>query len=145
MKASLFFPLGRVVYQGRTDSLPSCSILLMNHADPLYDDPRTEVRRLLDKYHLGRYKVYNFASELAQMTPPADVVDSRVERWGLGFVSLRPLLAAFRVRFRQGMLFFGLPDGKKKAETRCRNTQVAMIICRNQVRPTFSQFSAHPP
>eukprot|EP00903_Cladosiphon_okamuranus_P019148 g17614.t2 len=50
-------------------------------ADPLYEDPRTEVRRLLDKYHFDRYKVYNFASELAQMTPPTQRVDARVERY----------------------------------------------------------------
>eukprot|EP00752_Nemacystus_decipiens_P007719 g6902.t1 len=50
-------------------------------ADPLYEDPRTEVRRLLDKYHCDRYKVYNFASELAQMTPPTERVDARVERY----------------------------------------------------------------
>lgn len=50
-------------------------------ADPLYDDPRTEVRRLLDKYHHDRYKAYTFASELAQMTPPTPVVDARVERY----------------------------------------------------------------
>ncbi|CAM9256613.1 unnamed protein product, partial [Ectocarpus sp. 12 AP-2014] len=50
-------------------------------ADPLYEDPRTEVRRLLDKYHCDRYKVYNFASELAQMTPPTHRMDTRVERY----------------------------------------------------------------
>lgn len=50
--------------------------------DPLYEDPRTEVRRLLDKYHCDRYKVYNFASELAQMTPPTHRMDTRVERCG---------------------------------------------------------------
>lgn len=53
---------------------------VIDRADPLYEDPRTEVRRLLDKYHCDRYKVYNFASELAQMTPPAQRVDTRVER-----------------------------------------------------------------
>lgn len=52
-------------------------------ADPLYDDPRTEVRRLLDKYHFDRYKAYTFASELAQMTPPTTGVDARVERYSL--------------------------------------------------------------
>lgn len=36
--------------------------------DPLHKDPRTEVRRLLDKYHFDRYKMYNFATDLAQMT-----------------------------------------------------------------------------
>ncbi|CAM9495881.1 unnamed protein product, partial [Laminaria digitata] len=53
-------------------------------ADPLYADPRTEVRRLLDKYHFDRYKVYNFACDLAQMTPPTDGehrADSRVESY----------------------------------------------------------------
>lgn len=70
-----------------TNRLPSPFILSsINPADPLYEDPRTEVRRLLDKYHFGRYKVYNFASELAQMAPTADVVDTRVERSGVGFI-----------------------------------------------------------
>lgn len=55
-------------------------ICVADRVDPLYEDPRTEVRRLLDKYHCDRYKVYNFASELAQMTPPAQRVDARVER-----------------------------------------------------------------
>lgn len=40
------------------------------------------MRRLLDKYHLDRYKVYNFASELAQMSPTEHPqgADTRVER-----------------------------------------------------------------
>lgn len=49
----------------------------------MYEDPRTEVRRLLDKYHFNHYKVYNFASELAQMSPPArkeQKIDDRTER-----------------------------------------------------------------
>jgi len=54
----------------------------------LYADPRTEIRRLLDKYHCGRYKVYNFASELAQMTPPTHVVDTKVERYGCARINL---------------------------------------------------------
>lgn len=41
------------------------------------------MRRLLDKYHCDRYKVYNFASELAQMTPLTQRVDARVERYGV--------------------------------------------------------------
>lgn len=51
-------------------------------ADPMYEDPRTEVRRLLDKYHFNHYKVYNFASELTQMSPPTgeQKVDGRTER-----------------------------------------------------------------
>lgn len=60
-------------------------VLLTVPVDPLYEDPRTEVRRLLDKYHCNRYKVYNFASELAQMTPPTHRMDTRVERCGTQF------------------------------------------------------------
>lgn len=66
--------------------------------DPLYEDPRTEVRRLLDKYHYDRYKVYNFASELAQMTPPTQRVDARVERCGLA----RPKFNAYAWLFADG-------------------------------------------
>ena len=65
-------------------SLPAyCASWWIWPADPLYADPRTEVRRLLDKYHFDRYKVYNFACDLSQMTPPTDGnhgTDSRVER-----------------------------------------------------------------
>lgn len=69
----------------------------------MYDDPRTEVRRLLDKYHLDHYKVYNFASELAQMSPPAGETksDGRTER---------RVLPTIKKRFVAGMVVFHTVD-----------------------------------
>ncbi|CAM9208638.1 unnamed protein product, partial [Discosporangium mesarthrocarpum] len=44
-----------------------------------YRNPRTEVRRLLDKYHPDKYRVYNFTSEPGRGYPAEDF-HNRVER-----------------------------------------------------------------
>lgn len=51
-------------------------------AEHIYRNPRTEVQRLLDKYHKEHYKVYNFANE-AGRTYPDQLFQGRVERWVL--------------------------------------------------------------
>ena len=49
-------------------------------AEHIYRNPRTEVQRLLDKYHKEHYKVYNFANE-AGRTYPDQLFQGRVERY----------------------------------------------------------------
>lgn len=49
-------------------------------AEHIYRNPRTEVQRLLEKYHSGRYKVYNFANEPGR-TYPDQLFQGRVERF----------------------------------------------------------------
>lgn len=45
----------------------------------IYRNPRSEVQRLLDKYHEGHYKVYNFTNEPGR-TYPEHLFQGRVER-----------------------------------------------------------------
>ena len=45
----------------------------------IYRNPRTEVQRLLDKYHKEQYKVYNFTNE-AGRAYPEQYFQGRVER-----------------------------------------------------------------
>lgn len=56
----------------------------------LYRNPRTEVQRLLDKYHANQYKVYNFASEPGR-TYPAQLFHGRVERFPFADHTCPPL------------------------------------------------------
>lgn len=68
------------------DPLASSRLLLCrciyapHSAEHLYRNPRTEVQRLLDKYHKEHYKVYNFANE-AGRNYPDQLFQGRVERY----------------------------------------------------------------
>lgn len=53
-------------------------------AEHIYRNPRTEVQRLLEKYHRGHYKVYNFANEPGR-TYPGQLFQGRVERFVLSY------------------------------------------------------------
>ncbi|CAM9858702.1 unnamed protein product, partial [Hapterophycus canaliculatus] len=53
-------------------------------------NPRTEVQRLLEKYHKGHYKVYNFANEPGR-TYPDQLFQGRVERYPFTDHSCPPL------------------------------------------------------
>lgn len=57
-------------------------------AEHIYRNPRTEVQRLLDKYHKDHYKVYNFANE-AGRSYPEQYFQGRVERYvGIAFATI---------------------------------------------------------
>ncbi|CAM9304257.1 unnamed protein product [Ectocarpus fasciculatus] len=56
----------------------------------IYRNPRTEVQRLLEKYHRGHYKVYNFANEPGR-TYPDQLFQGRVERYPFSDHTCPPL------------------------------------------------------